>query len=200
MNMSYILLLSCLFATMGGEANIVTSEGGHIANGRYVIPAGDLIVRIAEEKGAWLTVGDNTELVINGNVRLEGNDFRACDIILVTGKNVNIHGKGSIIGATFFQSTALNALHNHFVRNHNRDDSRHDFSVFIQQLVQRFSLFQRARKTIQQKAAKKFSEEWKDKGYEKGESQKFWLDLLCNVFGIKDFASFITFIIYCFDS
>lgn len=24
----------------------------------------------------------------------------------------------------------------------------------------------------QQKAAKKFSEEWKDKGYEKGESQK----------------------------
>ena len=45
----------------------------------------------------------------------------------------------------------------------------------------------------QQKAAKKFSEEWKDKGYEKGESQKFWLDLLCNVFDIKDFSSFITF-------
>lgn len=45
----------------------------------------------------------------------------------------------------------------------------------------------------QQKAAKKFSEDWKDKGYEKGESQKFWLDLLCNVFGIKDFSSFITF-------
>ena len=45
----------------------------------------------------------------------------------------------------------------------------------------------------QQKAAKKFSEDWKDKGYEKGESQKFWLDLLCNVFGVKDFSSFITF-------
>lgn len=45
----------------------------------------------------------------------------------------------------------------------------------------------------QQKAAKKFSEDWKDKGYEKGESQKFWLDLLCNVFDIKDFSSFITF-------
>lgn len=47
--------------------------------------------------------------------------------------------------------------------------------------------------TEQAKAAKNFSEEWKDKGYEKGESQKFWLDLLCNVFGVKDFASFITF-------
>lgn len=45
----------------------------------------------------------------------------------------------------------------------------------------------------QQKAAKKFSEDWKDKGYEKGESQKFWLDLLCNVFGIKDFANFVYF-------
>ena len=45
----------------------------------------------------------------------------------------------------------------------------------------------------QQKAAKKFSEDWKDKGYERGESQKFWLDLLCNVFGVKDFASFISF-------
>ena len=47
--------------------------------------------------------------------------------------------------------------------------------------------------TEQAKAAKKFSEDWKDKGYEKGESQKFWLDLLCNVFGIKDFANFIYF-------
>ncbi len=47
--------------------------------------------------------------------------------------------------------------------------------------------------TEQAKAAKKFSEDWKDKGYEKGESQKFWLDLLCNVFGIKDFANFVYF-------
>ncbi|MBQ0052059.1 MAG: class I SAM-dependent DNA methyltransferase [Treponema sp.] len=45
----------------------------------------------------------------------------------------------------------------------------------------------------QQKAAKKFSRDWKDKGYEKGESQKFWLDLLCNVFGVQDFANFISF-------
>ncbi len=45
----------------------------------------------------------------------------------------------------------------------------------------------------QAKAAKKFSEDWKGKGYEKGESQKFWLDLLCNVFGIQDFANFISF-------
>lgn len=47
--------------------------------------------------------------------------------------------------------------------------------------------------TEQQTAAKKFVKEWSGKGYEKGECQKFWIDLLCNVFGIQDFASFILF-------
>ncbi|MBO4435900.1 MAG: class I SAM-dependent DNA methyltransferase [Fibrobacter sp.] len=45
----------------------------------------------------------------------------------------------------------------------------------------------------QQRAAKKFSTTWKNKGYEKGECQKFWCDLLCNVFGVKDFSEFIRF-------
>lgn len=46
----------------------------------------------------------------------------------------------------------------------------------------------------QQKAAKIFIENWtKQEGYEKGENQKFWIDLLCNVFGIKDFTNFIYF-------
>ena len=43
------------------------------------------------------------------------------------------------------------------------------------------------------KSAKKFVESWIDHGYEKGESQKFWIDLLTNVFGIKDIAQFIFF-------
>lgn len=45
----------------------------------------------------------------------------------------------------------------------------------------------------QQRAARKFSQDWQGKGYEKGESQKFWLDLLCNVYGVQDFANFIYF-------
>ena len=47
--------------------------------------------------------------------------------------------------------------------------------------------------TEQKKAAKKFIENWSGKGYEKGEAQKFWLDLLCNIFGIQDFSTFIDF-------
>ena len=36
----------------------------------------------------------------------------------------------------------------------------------------------------QRNAAKKFAADWKGKGYEKGESQLFWLALLRNVYGV----------------
>lgn len=98
MIISIILFLSCLFAPSQSDISVVPSNGGNIANGRFVIPEGEYIVKITKEKGAWLTVGDNTELVIEGNIRLEGNNFRSCDIIRVTGRNVHIHGKGSITG------------------------------------------------------------------------------------------------------
>lgn len=42
-------------------------------------------------------------------------------------------------------------------------------------------------------AAKDFFEYWKDKGYEKGESQKFWLSLLGDVLGVTHPEQFITF-------
>ena len=45
----------------------------------------------------------------------------------------------------------------------------------------------------QKKAAKEFAERWKDKGYEKGESQKYWIDLLSNVLGVEDPIGFIEF-------
>ena len=42
-------------------------------------------------------------------------------------------------------------------------------------------------------AAKEFAEYWEDKGYEKGESQKFWLSLLGEVLGVEHPAQFIQF-------
>ncbi len=45
----------------------------------------------------------------------------------------------------------------------------------------------------QKKAAKEFAERWKNKGYEKGESHKYWIDLLENVLGIRDAVDFIKF-------
>lgn len=45
----------------------------------------------------------------------------------------------------------------------------------------------------QKAAAAEFAANWEGKGYEKGESQPFWLDLLTNVFGIEHAAQFISF-------
>lgn len=43
------------------------------------------------------------------------------------------------------------------------------------------------------KAAKAFAEYWKDKGYEKGESQKFWFELLGTVYGVENASHYIEF-------
>lgn len=45
----------------------------------------------------------------------------------------------------------------------------------------------------QKLATKKFAEDWKDKGYEKGDSQKFWLALLNRVYGIAEPDKYISF-------
>lgn len=49
-------------------------------------------------------------------------------------------------------------------------------------------------KASQQKvAARKFADDWKDKGYEKGMSQPFWLSLLRDVYGVEHPETYITF-------
>jgi hypothetical protein len=45
----------------------------------------------------------------------------------------------------------------------------------------------------QKKQAKAFVERWTGKGYEKGESQRYWIDLLSNVLGVQNATEFIEF-------
>ena len=45
----------------------------------------------------------------------------------------------------------------------------------------------------QRAAAKQFADFWKGKGYEKGQSQAFWMTLLSNVFGVTNVEDFIKF-------
>ena len=48
--------------------------------------------------------------------------------------------------------------------------------------------------TVKQKlAAEKFAKDWENKGYERGQSQTFWLSLLNKVFGIEEPDKFISF-------
>ena len=45
----------------------------------------------------------------------------------------------------------------------------------------------------QKAAAKRFAADWKDKGYEKGQSHSFWLALLRDVYGVEQPEQFISF-------
>ncbi len=45
----------------------------------------------------------------------------------------------------------------------------------------------------QKRAASEFRNRWKDRGYEKGEAQPFWLDLLQNVLEVENPVDFIKF-------
>lgn len=45
----------------------------------------------------------------------------------------------------------------------------------------------------QQKAAKEFAKRWEGRGYEKGQSQQFWMDLLQSVYGVTSITEFISF-------
>lgn len=45
----------------------------------------------------------------------------------------------------------------------------------------------------QRAAAKAFAKNWKDRGYEKGDSQIFWVELLTTVFGVTKISQFISF-------
>lgn len=50
-----------------------------------------------------------------------------------------------------------------------------------------------ANNTTQKQAAKQFVQDWSGKGYEKGETSRFWIALLQNVFGTQDATKFIEF-------
>ena len=45
----------------------------------------------------------------------------------------------------------------------------------------------------QKKAAREFAARWQGRGYEKGESNLFWIDLLTHVYGVDNIAEFISF-------
>lgn len=42
-------------------------------------------------------------------------------------------------------------------------------------------------------AASQFAKRWEGRGYERGESQLFWADLLTNVFGVENLPDFIRY-------
>ena len=67
---------------------IVIGEGTYDVDARY-------------EEDACLTVCSNTELVLNGTIKMKPNSFSKCDIIRLEGDNIILRGKGQIVGDKF---------------------------------------------------------------------------------------------------
>lgn len=66
--------------------NIIT-----IGNNNYLVSA-------SEEKESCLTIPSNTEVRIEGTIRLKQNSLKSCNIISLTGNNIKLLGAGSIWG------------------------------------------------------------------------------------------------------
>jgi hypothetical protein len=62
------------------------------------IEKGDYKVKANKSKDACLTLSGNTDLILNGNVRMIPNNYPAYDIIKVSGHNISIRGNGMIVG------------------------------------------------------------------------------------------------------
>lgn len=63
-----------------------------------VINEGDYKVSAYKEDDVCIPVCSNTELVINGSIRLSPNGFRYYSIIQASGNNIKIKGNGTIFG------------------------------------------------------------------------------------------------------
>ena len=116
MNTIIPLAISSLFLSLSGNDGVIDLQGAtyiipngdvsvfngrEIKNGKIVVSEGDYPLQVNEEGGACLIVGDNMEVVIDGNLCLDPNNYKSYDMILVVGSNVKINGKGSIIGDKF---------------------------------------------------------------------------------------------------
>lgn len=55
------------------------------------------------------------------------------------------------------------------------------------------SLYNMKTEKQQRIAAAAFAKRWEGRGYEKGESQTFWVELLTEIFGVESPSVFITF-------
>ena len=67
-------------------------------NNKVIIEAGDYFVSAKKNLSSCLLVGSNTELIIDGTIKLVPNNYEGCDIIKLEGDNIIVHGRGTIIG------------------------------------------------------------------------------------------------------
>lgn len=77
--------------------DIIALSNANVKN-KIIIEEGEYQVTISDPWQSCVTLKSNTELILNGIIRLTPNDFPGYKIINVKGDSIKIKGKGSIIG------------------------------------------------------------------------------------------------------
>lgn len=67
-------------------------------NNKIVVEDGEYRVSVSEDAETCISLGSNTELVLNGDIILAPNSYKSYYIIQAKGDNIHINGKGSIVG------------------------------------------------------------------------------------------------------
>lgn len=65
---------------------------------KVIIEKGEYRVTALKEKDTCVPIGSNTEVIVEGTIRLTPNPFQHYNILCTEGENIRIHGHGSIIG------------------------------------------------------------------------------------------------------
>lgn len=77
--------------------NVFALTSKNVKNVVMIAP-GDYWITISEDWRYGLLVVDHTEIILNGTIRLKPNSFRGYKILNLSGKNINLHGFGSVVG------------------------------------------------------------------------------------------------------
>ena len=77
--------------------NVFALTNQKVNNKVFIAPGVYTIVLNKSDK-VGLDVLSNTDVELNGTIKLKGNDLRACDIVGISGKNIKFIGIGSILG------------------------------------------------------------------------------------------------------
>ena len=80
--------------------NIAALTSDSVAN-TVILEPGIYKLTVNAKNKNGLVFGDNTEIILNGDIELIPNDLKSYNIICLKGRNIHLHGRGCIIGDKF---------------------------------------------------------------------------------------------------
>lgn len=94
------MISTTLFADLDYENSLrdVVALASPEAHNKIIIEKGEYKVRARKNGDVCVQLCSNTDFVLNGTIQIAPNGFKNYYILRATGKNINISGKGTIIG------------------------------------------------------------------------------------------------------